>query len=56
MPFKAGYKTQIYALHQKGTILSDKAVAPSQYDLSLGGHSNTTQQQHQKRLYIHAFT
>ena len=32
MPFKAGYRTQIYS--QKGDSLSDEAVAPSQYDLS----------------------
>ena len=34
MLFKTGYKAQIYSLHQKGTGLLDKAVAPSQYDLS----------------------
>ena len=42
MPFKAEYKTQIYFLHQKGTSLSDKAVATSHYDLNfLVGRSNT---------------
>ena len=39
--FKAGYKTQTYSLHQKDTSLSEKAVAPSQFDLSLVGRSNT---------------
>ena len=32
---------QAYSLHQKGINMSDKAVAPSQYDLSLVGRSNT---------------
>ena len=48
MPFKAGYKTQIHYLHHKGTSLLDKAVAPSQYELSLVGRSNTNT----KRVFI----
>ena len=51
--FKAGYKTQIYSLHQKGTSLSDKDVASSQYDLNCRWDILTQQQQqHQKGLYI----
>ena len=41
MPFKEGYKTKLYSLHQKGTSLSDEAVVPSQYDLNLKGRFNT---------------
>ena len=44
---------QIYSLHQKGTSLSDKAVAPSQYDLSFVAILiQTQQQQHQKGLHM----
>ena len=44
---------QIYYLHKKGTSLSDKAVAPSQYGLSLVARSNTnTTTTHQKGLHI----
>ena len=51
-PFKAGYKPQLYSLHQKGTSLSDKAVAPSQYDLSCWWDVLTQAQQHIKRVFI----
>ena len=50
---------QIYSLHQKGTSLSDKAVAPSQYDLRLVAHSNTnttTTTSKGSSYTIHAFT
>ena len=51
---------QIYSLHQKGTSLSDKAVAPSQYDLSLVARSNTntttTTTSKGSSYTIHAFT
>ena len=56
----AEYKTQIYSLHQKGTSLSDKAVAPSHYDLSLVGRSSTNTTTASKgssytRLYLNIF-
>ena len=49
---------QIYSLHQKGTSLSDKAVAPSQYDLSLvvRSNTNTTATSKGSSCTIHAFT
>ena len=50
---------QIYYLHQKGTSLSDKAVAPSQYDLNLVARSNantTTTTSKGSSYTIHAFT
>ena len=49
---------QTYSLHQKGTSLSDKAVAPSQFDLSLVARSNTNTTTTSKgsSYTIHAFT
>ena len=52
MPFKA----QLYSLHQKGTSLSDKAVAPSQFDLILVGRSSTNTTTTSKgSLYPHLY-
>ena len=58
-PFNAGYR-HTFSLHQKGTSLSVKAVAPSQYDLSLVGRSNTNTITTPKgslytRLYLNIF-
>ena len=55
MPFKAGYKTKLYSLHQKGTSLSDEAVVPSQYDLSLVGRFNTNTTPTSKGSSFHVF-
>ena len=44
---------QIYSLHQKDTSLSDKSVAPSQYNLSWAARTIQTQQQQQHQKGLH---
>ena len=53
-PFEAGYKAQIYS--QKGTSLSNEAVAPSQYDITCWWDVLTqTQGSSYTRLYLNIF-